>query len=238
MEDFLPSTNDDKSRNDNSSKSNSPKKRAKLPGKDDSLAQLAIAVAAIYQQKHYRIDDVLPEVLTEKAQSFFDATINTKKLIGKRNVYKSRLEAVNAAIDFGASNIKDAIRSKYGRRDAHAYFASYGLGKHSGTVKVSSNGEIRKTELSIMADSFAGTPFENHEYGMAYWQKMNDEYSEAYNEIQKIDNAKTYSTDDKRELRNYLRDALGAIYDTIRINFRNKDFKAELRQWGFDSRKY
>lgn len=209
-----------------------------IPEKASELHSLAKRVSEKWNTvpADYPLNWMSPEKFAELTQKYGEAINSGGSAGSSRKIIKNELDTLNREIRETVKNIKYYLYETYGSKSAPAYYAEFGFVHRGNTYIFPTNREARKNALIKVCDGIQKHGFENHKYGLEYWQNIEQKYSELYLQTYEKSSIVSSSSGDKAEMKKLIRKVLSSIKMLVKANYPDT-WKKQLRVWGFQREK-
>jgi hypothetical protein len=167
----------------------------------------------------------------------YNSTLESKKTTaGKQSPLTGDLHEADKQIDKGIKQVKGYLKEKYEER-AEDYYASFGIVfKHKG-YKFPRDREQRLAGLKMIVEAIEKEGFADKKYGKEFWNELYSRYDVKLETSSQTTGAVSNKVSGKNLLKEQLAEVLNSLIYLLRGNYR-KQFKAMLREWGFQKERY
>lgn len=147
------------------------------------------------------------------------------------------LKVLDKKMDDALIYVKGYIVEKYKKEDAKSYYAAFGIEYKTNKYVFPTDQNKKQVAIALMLDALVANGFDTKEFGTAFWQPIQTEYSDLVKSATLTDGAVSINVGDKNKLKEKLKKGLNAILGSIKANHPDT-YKQEIRDWGFQKEKY
>jgi hypothetical protein len=174
----------------------------------------------------------------EASTSGFSAALGERQSTGSgRSSLSGELRNLDKAINKGSTFVKDYLNEKYGKENAHMYFANFGIVKIGDEYVIPYDHNKRSDALELVLAALITHGFGAKTYGTAYWQPIKTRFDELLLLAKSTDGTVASKVGEKNMHRKAITKTLNALIHLIRANYPD-DWKNKIREWGFQKEKY
>lgn len=156
---------------------------------------------------------------------------------GKR---PSRTKLLNDADEIQNESLtyaKNYFIEKYDKEHAIGYYAEMGLVKIGNSYRIPNDRESRLETLGMIVTALTSHGFISNPYGATYWTTLATNYDNLLNVARSGDSLVTNKVSSKNTLKAQGKKFLLAMVNLVKA-MHPDDYKAKLREWGFQKEKY
>lgn len=155
---------------------------------------------------------------------------------GKRPVITGELVMADKLINKGIRKIKLYLKDKYDEA-ATNYYASFGMEQKRKAYRFPDDRNKRLDALQLIIKSVETEGFDDKAFGSSFWSSMYEQYKLLLGKASVADGTVSKKVGSKKVLKEALEEVLNSLIFLIKANYPN-NWKAELRNWGFQKEKY
>jgi hypothetical protein len=208
-----------------------------VPNKDDDFGKLCKFVNEKWKQNPFFVLLYITQPEFDTMVSQYNTTLSSKKTTaGKRPTITGDLNAADKRINKGISQVKLYLQEKY-EEQATQHYASFGIVHKGRNYKFPNDREGRLAGLKLIVENIESEGFADKKYGREFWNELNNNYETMLDQSVKTVGAVSNKVSSKNLLKEQLTEVLNSLIDLLRGNYR-KQFKAMLREWGFQKERY
>jgi len=216
------------------SKTNS---KRRVPAKDHDFGHLCKYVSDKWKEHPaftlLYIDQIEFEDLAEK----YNSTLGVKhKTASNRPTLTGDLATADKAINRGITQIKGYLLDKYEEK-ATEHYAAFGIEHKGKSYRFPDDRNKRLDALVLIVGAIETEGFQNKKYGKQFWTDMHSNYETLLTSTNQTDSTVSNKVGNKNLLKNQLTEVLNSLIHIIIGNY-PKNYKTELRNWGFQKEKY
>lgn len=218
-------------------KSSATQQKARIPQAEQDLATLANRVAPKFVASGLTLDYITPAaflVLTSKYDAELQARLDTK---GDRRPITVRIEELDELIDAGVEDVKGYLVYKYQKPNAPQYYGSFGIVHRNQSHEFPRDQSTCVHALATMIQGIQTHGFNNERFGLAWWQDIQARYNLALAKAAGLDGDASSKVSTKNTTKAEVKKVLNSLVHIIMGNYPD-DYKAKLREWGFQKEKY
>ncbi len=208
-----------------------------VPNKDDDFGKLCKFVSEKWKQTPlFKLLYITQPEFDAMAQQY-NSTLGSKKTTaGKQPTLTGDLVEADKQIDKGISQVKGYLKEKYEER-AVDYYASFGIYYKRSAYRLPEDREGRLSSLKLIVAAIEKEGFADKKYGREFWSELYSRYDIKLETSTQTTGAVSNKVSSKNQLKEQLTEVLNSLIDLLRGNYR-KQFKAMLREWGFQKERY
>ncbi len=215
-----------------------------LPESDAQLADLATAAAAVWRTESWlTLRYTTAATFDSRAAEYRTALEKRRAAGGERPTAALRIGQLDEQINEHLYRVKEMLTTKYDKKQAPAYYAKMGIEKQSKQFIIPRERSKRAAALAQLLKGLDGEGFvttsTTYPYGTAFWQPIATEYAQLIKDLTDDTGTISESVGEKDMLRDELEQTLRSIARVLEGNYPvTKEYKAQLRLWGFQKENY
>lgn len=219
-------------------------KTALLPESDIQLAELGVYAAGVWQQNPWLTLRFITQTdFAITAARYLQAVQDRVSAGAERPSMAAQLLTLDARINESLYRVKALVTDKYDRKAAPAYFAKMGITRENDSFILPRERSKRAAALVQLVQGLVDEGFvttaTTYPYGTGYWQPIATEYAQLVKELTDHTGAISDAVGEKDTLREVVATGLRALAKVLDGNFpAAKEYKAQLRAWGFQRESY
>lgn len=217
-----------------------PKKTARLPINDQQLADLAVFAA-----EHWLTESWLTlrhsTAAAFKAQALaYQAAVASRQQAGSaRPIQADELLNLDAQIDENLYRVKNRLVDKYNKKSALAYYPTVGIVKANKTYTLDRERTKRAAALLTLVEGLKTEKIDSGDYGTAFWTPIATRYNELVTQLIDTNGTVAQAVSTKDTMRDQAETVLNSLAKALDANYPvKKEYKAQLRAWGFQRESY
>jgi hypothetical protein len=208
-----------------------------IPDKDDDFGKLCAYVNNKWKENPFFVLLYITQPEFAAMVTQYNSTLGSKKTTaGKQSPLTGDLEEADKQIDKGVSQLKGYLKEKYEER-AVDYYASFGIVYKNGGYRFPIDREQRLNGLKLIVAAIETEGFADKKYGREFWNELYSRYDVKLDTSSRTTGAVSNKVSSKNQLKEQLTEVLNSLIDLLSGNYR-KQFKAMLREWGFQKERY
>lgn len=217
-----------------------PRKVALLPSSDQQLAELAVFVADIWAAESWlTLRHATAATLQTQARAYQKAVASRQQAGSARPIQADELLNLDAQIDENLFRLKNRLSDKYGKKSALAHFPTLGIINDNKSYILDRERTKRAAALETLVTGLKTEDIGDGNYGTAFWQPIAKRYGELVDELTHADSKVSAAVAAKDAMRDELETILSSLAKALDANYPvKKEYKAQLRAWGFQRESY
>ena len=220
-----------------------------LPDGDVQLADLASFVASVWPtQPWLTLRYTTAGTFAAKAAENQTSLARRREAGGERPTDAIRIGQLDEQINEHLYRVKGMLSTKYNKKTAPAYYAKMGIVKQAKQFILPRERSKRAAALSTLVQGLTAEGFLTQtlpngtvvfEYGTAFWQPIATEYAQLIKDLTTDTGDISDVVGEKNLLRDEIEQTLRSIIKLLDGNYPvRKEYKAQLRVWGFQKENY
>jgi hypothetical protein len=215
-----------------------PTKTGNVPAADIDFGKVIKNVSAKWTASPWLTLQWLTSAQFASNSNAFENTLTARLQTGStRSQTTQALKVLDKTIDDALVYVKGYLTEKYSKESAKSYYAAFGIVHVKAAYVFPRDQNSRAASLGLMVDAITANGFEDKEYGTAFWTPIKSQYNALLQAATSIDGKVATKVGSKNLLKKDLKKGLNAIVLAIKANYPD-NYKAELRNWGFQKEKY
>lgn len=208
-----------------------------IPDKDDDFGKLCAYVSNKWKENPFFVLLYITQPEFEAMVIQYNSTLENKKTtVGKQSPVTGDLEEADKQINKGVSQLKGYLKEKYEER-AVDYYASFGIYYKRSAYRLPEDREGRLSSLKLIVAAIDKEGFADKKYGKEFWTELYNRYDIKLETSTQTTGTVSNKVSSKNQLKEQLTEVLNSLIDLLSGNYR-KQFKAMLREWGFQKERY
>jgi hypothetical protein len=213
-----------------------PTKTNNVPTSEIDIALLGDMVHKKMEIKNYWLEYMTIAEFKTHLDLFRQLLSDAANTNASRSPVNKQLSNLDKTIDQEIEHVKNYINEKFGKRDAPAYFAQFGIVKDR-IYKLPKDREARKQSFPILLSAIDSHGFADKTYGTEFWTKIIDEYTSLTSSGTDAVTSYTQHVGNKSVEKKIVRKVINSVIFLIKAHYPDT-WKNELRAWGFLKERY
>ena len=212
-------------------------KKPRVPKAQQDLSDIALFAADKYNSFPAELIWLSKAQFAQMAADYSADVKSSLRMRGKRHPLTGTMEALEKEMDSNLSYVKNAIGQKFGKNRQAEYYEEFGMQLVRKSWRLPQDHNSRVESLEMMIEALTTHNITGITQDAAYWQNLHTQYRDAWLLSVTSDADLSATVGKKNLLREELVLALNALIDLIKANY-PRDYKAHLREWGFQKEKF
>ncbi|PJJ54546.1 hypothetical protein [Hymenobacter chitinivorans] len=217
-----------------------PRKTALLPINDRQLAELAVFAAAHWPTESWLTLRYTTAAAFRTQALTYQAAVTSRQQAGSaRPIHADELLDLDALIDENLYRVKNRLADKYNKKTALAHYPTVGIIKTNKTYTLERERTKRAAALLTLLEGLKTEKITDGEYGTNFWTPIATRYNELVTELTDANGTVSKAVSAKDTMRDQIETVLSSLGKALDANYPvKKEYKAQLRAWGFQRESY
>jgi len=217
-----------------------PRKTGLLPEGDQPLAALAVFAATHWQAETWLTLRHSTAATFQTLATNYEAAVASRQQAGSaRPIDADALLNLDEQIDANLYRLKNRLTDKYDKQSALAHYPTLGIIKYQRNYILSRDRNKRAAALQTLVAGLVAEKIDDGPYGTAFWQPIATRYAALVSQLTNVNSEVSRAVSSKDTMRDEVEAVLSSIARVLEGNYPDKkEYKAQLRAWGFQRETY